>query len=81
MPDVSLPQWLATQGAVLLLGAAALGILARRLGVPYAVALVLGGLLVEGSQVADVPRLDPGLLAVRILTATTLRCCISTGSR
>ena len=62
MADVSLPQWLATQGAVLLLGAAGLGMLALRLGVPYAVALVLGGLLIEGAHITGMPRLDPGVL-------------------
>ncbi len=62
MADVSLPQWLATQGAVLLLGPAGLGMLALRLGVPYAVALVLGGLLIEGAHITGMPRLDPGVL-------------------
>jgi len=67
MADVSLPQWLATQGAVLLLGAAGLGMLALRLGVPYAVALVLGGLLIEGANITGMPRLDPGVLLFGLL--------------
>ncbi len=67
MADVSLPQWLATQGAVLLLGAAGLGMLALRLGVPYAVALVLGGLLIEGAHITGMPRLDPGVLLFGLL--------------
>ena len=40
------PEQLARQFALLLLGAALVGMLARRIGVPYAVALVIGGLLV-----------------------------------
>ena len=67
MADISLPQWLATQGAALMLGAAGLGMLARRLGVPYAVALVLGGLLIETARVTGMPRLDPGVLLFGLL--------------
>ncbi|MBV9577032.1 MAG: sodium:proton antiporter [Chloroflexi bacterium] len=48
--------------AAMLLGAALLGILAWRLNVPYAVALVLGGLAVEESHVAALPQLDPQIL-------------------
>jgi CPA1 family monovalent cation:H+ antiporter len=50
------------QLAWLLLGAALVGMLARRIRVPYAVALVLGGLLVEESHLVAVPRLEPGLV-------------------
>lgn len=57
--------------AWMLLGAAILGILAWRFNVPYAVVLVLGGLLVE--QVADhahllvLPRLEPRVLLFALL--------------
>jgi CPA1 family monovalent cation:H+ antiporter len=56
------PEQLARQLALLLLGAALVGMLARRVGVPYAVALVIGGLLVEESHLITVPTLDPGLV-------------------
>jgi CPA1 family monovalent cation:H+ antiporter len=48
--------------AAMLLGAALLGILAWRLSVPYAVALVLGGLAVEQTHVVALPQLDPPVL-------------------
>jgi CPA1 family monovalent cation:H+ antiporter len=48
--------------AWLLLGAALLGMLARWVRVPYAVVLVLAGLLVEESHLVAVPRLEPDLL-------------------
>ena len=50
------------QLAWMLLGAAILGMLAWRLSVPYAVALVLGGLVVEESHLVALPQLDPRLL-------------------
>ncbi|HEV2066589.1 MAG TPA: cation:proton antiporter, partial [Thermomicrobiales bacterium] len=50
------------QYAWLLLGAALVGMLARRINVPYAAALVIGGLLLEETHVTEVPSLDPGLL-------------------
>jgi CPA1 family monovalent cation:H+ antiporter len=53
---------LAQQLTWLLLGAALLGLLARRVRLPYAVALVLGGLLVAQSGLVAVPRLEPGLV-------------------
>ncbi|MDQ6673164.1 MAG: sodium:proton antiporter [Chloroflexota bacterium] len=56
------PELLARQLALLLLGAAVVGMLARRVGVPYAVALVVGGLLVEESHAITVPTLDPALV-------------------
>jgi len=56
------PEQLARQFALLLLGAALVGMLARRIGVPYAVALVVGGLLIEESRITTVPTLDPGLV-------------------
>jgi monovalent cation:H+ antiporter, CPA1 family len=56
------PEQLARQLALLLLGAALVGMLARRIGVPYAVALVVGGLVIEESHVTIVPTLDPGLV-------------------
>jgi CPA1 family monovalent cation:H+ antiporter len=48
--------------AWMLLGAAVLAVLALRLRLPYAVALVLGGLLVEETHLAEVPHLDPPVL-------------------
>ena len=63
MPSVEpSPEFLAAELAVLLLGAAIIGMLARRLGVPYAVALVIGALLVEESHVASVPQLEPDVI-------------------
>ena len=56
------PEELARQFALLLLGAALVGMLARRIGVPYAVAMVVGGLIFEESHVTTVPTLDPGLV-------------------
>ncbi len=50
------------QYAWLLLGAALVGMLARRINIPYAVALVIGGLLLEETHVAEVPPLDPGMV-------------------
>jgi Na+:H+ antiporter len=46
----------------MLMGAALVGMLAYRIRVPYAVALVLGGLVVEESALVALPRLDPGVL-------------------
>ena len=48
--------------AAMLLGAAILGIVAWRLHLPYAVALVLGGLAVEESHVVALPQLNPPVL-------------------
>lgn len=56
------PETLAAELAVLLLGAAIVGMLARGLGVPYATALVIGGLLVEESHITTVPHLEPGVV-------------------
>jgi NhaP-type Na+/H+ or K+/H+ antiporter len=53
---------LAQQLVWLLLGAALVGMLARWIQVPYAVALVVGGLLVEASHVVALPTLDPSLV-------------------
>jgi len=53
--------------AWLLLGAALIGNLARRVRVPYAVALVLGGLLIEESHLVAVPRLDPQVVLFAFL--------------
>jgi CPA1 family monovalent cation:H+ antiporter len=50
------------QYAWLLLAATVVGMLARWLSVPYAVALVVGGLLITESHVAAVPELDPNVL-------------------
>ncbi|MEA2639511.1 MAG: monovalent cation:H+ antiporter, family [Chloroflexota bacterium] len=52
----------AQQLAWLLLGAALLGLLARRLSVPYEVALVLAALLVEESGLVAAPSLEPSVL-------------------
>jgi CPA1 family monovalent cation:H+ antiporter len=48
--------------AWLLLAATLVAMVVRRLNIPYAVALVVGGLLVEASHVGSVPELDPDLL-------------------
>jgi CPA1 family monovalent cation:H+ antiporter len=48
--------------AWMLLGAAVLGMLAWRIRLPYAVALVLGGVLVEETHLVDLPQLEPRLL-------------------
>jgi monovalent cation:H+ antiporter, CPA1 family len=53
---------LVNQLAWLLLGAALVGMLARRVRVPYAVALVLCGLAVRGLHLGDVPLLQPGVV-------------------
>jgi monovalent cation:H+ antiporter, CPA1 family len=53
--------------AWLLLGAVLIGILARRVRIPYAVALVLGGLLVEESHLVSVPQLDPAVVLFAFL--------------
>jgi monovalent cation:H+ antiporter, CPA1 family len=53
--------------AWLLLGAALIGILARRIHVPYAVVLVLGGLIVEESHLVAVPRFDPPVVLFAFL--------------
>src|ERR1044071_8398532 len=45
--------------AWMLFGAALLGMLAWRLRVPYAVMLVLGGVLVEETHLLGLPQLDP----------------------
>jgi monovalent cation:H+ antiporter, CPA1 family len=48
--------------AWMLLGAALLGILAWRIRLPYAVALVLGGVLVEETHLLVLPQLEPRVL-------------------
>ncbi|MBV9581889.1 MAG: cation:proton antiporter [Chloroflexi bacterium] len=53
--------------AWMLLGAALLGILARRLRLPYAVALVLGGVAVAQSRLVALPQLDPRVLLLAFL--------------
>lgn len=55
------------QVAWLLLGAALAGMLAHYIRIPYAVALVVGGLLVEESHLVAVPRLDPDLVLFAFL--------------
>jgi monovalent cation:H+ antiporter, CPA1 family len=62
---VSLP--FAGQWAWLLLGAAVLGMLARRARVPYAVAFAVSGLLIGQSRVAVAPRLEPELVLLAFL--------------
>lgn len=48
--------------AWMLMGAALVGMLAYRIRVPYAVALVLGGIVVEESHLFELPHLEPGVL-------------------
>jgi CPA1 family monovalent cation:H+ antiporter len=57
-----LPEELARQFAVLLLGAAIVAMLAQRIGVPFVVALVIGGLIVEETHLTTLPTLDPSLV-------------------
>ncbi len=52
---------------MLLLGATVIAAIARRLRIPYAVALVIGGLLIEQSHVVHVPSLDPAVLLFAFL--------------
>jgi CPA1 family monovalent cation:H+ antiporter len=53
---------LVIQIAWLLVGATIISIIAWRFKLPYAVALVLGGLAIEESHVVSVPTLDPGVV-------------------
>lgn len=53
--------------AWLLLGAAVIGLIARRVRIPYAVALVLGGLIVEESHIVSAPRIDPAVVLFAFL--------------
>ncbi|HET6315998.1 MAG TPA: sodium:proton antiporter [Chloroflexota bacterium] len=55
------------QLAWMLLGASIVGMLAWRVRLPYAVALLLGALVLEESHVIAVPRLDPGILLFVLL--------------
>src|SRR5919198_110735 len=48
--------------AWMLFGAALLGMLAWRIRLPYAVALVLGGVLVEETHLLNLPQLEPRVL-------------------
>jgi CPA1 family monovalent cation:H+ antiporter len=48
--------------AWMLLGAAVVGMLARWIHLPYAVALVLGGILIEESHLVALPQLEPRML-------------------
>ncbi len=48
--------------AWLLLAATLVGMVVRRFNIPYAVALVVGGLAIEASHVGSVPVLEPDLL-------------------
>lgn len=57
----------AQQAAWLLLGAALVGMLARLIHVPHAVALVAAGLLVGQVHVVAAPRLEPNLLLFAML--------------
>src|SRR2546423_8525245 len=51
----------------LLIAVAGIGVLAQWMRIPYAVALVLSGLLVAETHIVNVPRLDPGLLLFVLL--------------
>ncbi len=62
MPELGEVQSAVYVFAAMLLGAALLGMLAWRLNLPYAVALVLGGLIVEETHIAALPQLDPPVL-------------------
>src|SRR4051794_12144779 len=51
----------------MLFGAALLGMLAWRIGVPYAVILVLGGVLASATHVVALPQLEPNVLLLVFL--------------
>ncbi len=53
--------------AWMLLGAAVLGILAWRINLPYAVVLVLGGIVAEESHLVALPQLEPRILLFAFL--------------
>src|SRR5438067_935015 len=53
--------------ALMLLGAATLSMLAWRLKLPYAVALVLGGIVVEETHLIELPQLEPSVLLIIFL--------------
>lgn len=55
------------QFAWILLGAVIVGMAAQRIGISYAVALVLTGLAVAQTELVTVPHLDPGLLLLAFL--------------
>lgn len=65
----------------LLLGAAIIGILAQRIRVPYAVALVLGGLLIEETHVAHVPDLQPEIVLFAFLPPLLFDAAFRTDAR
>src|SRR5437868_2383925 len=48
--------------ALMLLGAAMLSMIAWRLKLPYAVALVVGGIIVEETHLIELPQLEPSVL-------------------
>jgi Na+:H+ antiporter len=56
-----------SQFALLLLGATVIAGIARRLRMPYAVARVIGGLLIEQTHVVHLPLLDPAVLLFAFL--------------
>src|SRR6266508_3981016 len=58
---------LASQFAWLLLGAALIGMIAHRLAIPYAVALVLGGILIEQSHLFSLPGIRPSVVLFAFL--------------
>ncbi len=58
---------LVQQVAWLLLGATLIAIVARKIRVPYAVALVVGGLIVEETHIVGLPEIDPGLVLFAFL--------------
>lgn len=58
---------LVNEFAWLLLGAVVVGIVAQRIRIPYAVALVVVGLVVEETHIVSVPEIEPGLLLFAFL--------------
>lgn len=67
--------------AWLLLAAAIIGILARKMRVPYAVALVLGGLLIEESHVVNVPQIEPAVVLFAFLPPLLFDAAFRTNAR
>lgn len=67
LPSALTPQTLAEIITWLLAAAALCGVLARILHLPYAVVLVVGGMLIGTSGLVPVPRLDPSFLLFLLL--------------
>ncbi len=74
-------EWVTQPFARLVLGATQVGMLARSVKVPYAVALVMGGLLLEESHVTHVPDLNPTVLLFVVLPPLLFHATFRLGVR